>query len=109
MEIQEKETTTGERIALTGVLRLNAMVFGLVSGMLCGLTLFAATIWLVVKGGTPVGPHLGLLNQYFIGYSVTVHGSFIGFGYGFLCGALAGGILGWLYNKLVAMKPIEEE
>jgi hypothetical protein len=104
MKVQEKKTTTGERITLTGVLRLNAMVLGLVSGILCGLTLFAATIWLVIKGGDPVGPHLGLLNQYFWGYSVTIHGSLIGFAYGFFCGASAGGMVGYIYNKILRIK-----
>ena len=53
---------------------------------------FFVTIWLVLRGPRPsqtrVGPTLGLLRYYFPGYEVSVLGSFIGFFYGALAGAL---------------------
>ena len=85
-------------------LRLNARVFGLVSGFLCGLVIFLATNWLVIKGGDPIGPHLSLLNQYFIGYRVSFLGSIIGFAYGFAVGMIGGGFTCWLYNKIVFLR-----
>ena len=66
--------------------RLSALASGLVAGALAGAGLFLATIWLVLKGGHPVGPHLALLGQFFIGYRVTTVGSLVGLGYGFLTG-----------------------
>ena len=63
----------------SGILRLNAKMLGLVLGILLGLTIFILTNWLVIKGGDPVGPHLGLLNQFFIGYRVSFLGNIIGF------------------------------
>ena len=30
--------------------------------------MFVAADWLILKGGEPVGPHLALLDQFFIGY-----------------------------------------
>ena len=86
------------------VLRLNGSVLGLASGTAAGLALFVATNWLVLKGGEPVGPHLSLLSQFFIGYSVTFAGSFIGMAYGFACGYFAGWLLARVYNGVVLLK-----
>jgi ABC-type dipeptide/oligopeptide/nickel transport system permease subunit len=89
---------------LGGVLWLNAKALGLVLGLLSGLALFIATNWLVIKGGDPVGPHLSLLSQYFIGYRVSFLGSFIGFAYAFAIGAVSGALIGWVYNKIVEVR-----
>jgi len=78
--------------------RLGALAVALALGAISGLGLFVATIWLVIKGGDPVGPHLSLLNQYLPGYSVTVAGSFIGLGWGFAAGMGAGCLLSFVYN-----------
>lgn len=66
--------------------RLSALASGLVAGVLAGVALFVATMWLVVKGGHPVGPHLALLGQFFVGYRVTPMGSLVGLLYGFVTG-----------------------
>jgi len=87
-----------------GVLWLNAKILGLCLGLLCGLGIFIATNWLVLKGGTVVGPHLQLLSQYFIGYSVSFFGSFIGFAYGFAVGTLSGSLVGWIYNRITKFR-----
>lgn len=83
---------------------LNVKVFALAAGFICGLGILTATLWLVVKGGNPVGPHLKLLGQFFWGYRVTFAGSFIGFGYGFVVGAVGGGCIGGVYNRLAIYK-----
>ena len=88
----------------SGTLWLNAKALGLVLGLLLGLIIFAATNWLVIKGGNPVGPHLALLSQYFIGYRVTFWGSFVGFAYGFALGTLCGALIGWIYNKVARIR-----
>lgn len=93
-----------EKKLLEGILMINVKMMGLIMGLLCGLVIFLATIWLVIKGGHPVGPHLSLLSQYFWGYRVSVAGSFIGFAYGFIMGAAAGFLVGWIYNKVVDIK-----
>ena len=89
-----------EQIVLLRVLRLNAVVHGVVAGLLVGLGIFIATNWLVVKGGETVGPHLALLGQFFIGYQVTFVGSLIGFGYGFISGFLIGYFIAAMYNRM---------
>ena len=68
--------------------------------MVMGCGLFAATAWLVIKGGPTVGPTLGLLRAYYPGYSVTWPGAFVGFAYGALTGAVLGWCVASLYNFL---------
>ena len=92
------ESDVLEEIVLTRLARLNAMVQGIVCGMLLGGAIFVATNWLILKGGQDVGSHLILLAQFFIGYSVTFVGSLIGFGYGFVIGFVAGYAVATLYN-----------
>lgn len=82
------------------VLRLNARAWGISFGLLGGLGLLLATLFLVVKGGDHVGQHLELLGVYFPGYRVTTGGAFIGFVYGFVLGYGVGRIIGEVYNRL---------
>jgi hypothetical protein len=94
------KTRSEEETITRVVVRMNATMIGLVLGFLCGIALFLATNWLVLKDGPNPGAHLGLLSQYFPGYDVTFVGSLIGFVYAFLAGFLSGAILGAVYNKL---------
>ncbi|MBP1608636.1 MAG: hypothetical protein H6Q04_871 [Acidobacteria bacterium] len=89
-----------EEIISRVVIRMHATLTGVVLGLIFGLGLFFATIWLVLKGGPNPGAHLILLGQYFPGYSVTFVGSLIGFLYAFVIGFATGAFLGFLYNKL---------
>ena len=57
------------------ILRLNENILGIVFGTVGALTIFAATNWLTLKGGETIGPHLQLLSQFFLGYSVSFLGS----------------------------------
>ena len=93
-----------EKVVLTRLLRLNATVQGVVTGIVAGLGIFIATNWLVLKGGDVVGPHLGLLDQFFIGYRVTFAGSLIGFAYGFLIGFGIGYCVARMYNWIVDLR-----
>lgn len=93
-----------EQIILTRLVRLNAKIHGLVTGIVLGLGLFIATNWLVLKGGKSVGRHLSLLGQFFIGYRVSFLGSFIGFIYGFICGFIVGYSIAWMYNWIADLR-----
>lgn len=77
-------------------MKLNPKAFGLALGILWGVCVFLCTLWVVWRGG---GEHLVLLAKFYIGYSVTVVGAFIGLVYGFVEGFVAGWILAWLYNR----------
>src|ERR1700756_3246443 len=100
-----------DAILLTRLLRLNATLQGLVTGVVVGLVIFVATNWLILKGATTgpegqlvLGPHLSLLGQYFIGYQVTFLGSLVGFAYGFISGFGSGYLISTMYNWLVDNK-----
>jgi hypothetical protein len=72
--------------------------------MVAGFGLFAATLWLVIKGGPNVGQNLSLLRAYYPGYTVTWTGAFVGLAYGALTGALLGWWVAWLYNVLAGWR-----
>lgn len=99
-----KRTDAEEQLLKKAVLHLNGHILGFVIGVVSALLIFAATNWLVFKGGDVIGPHLGLLDQFFIGYSVTFVGSFIGAAYGFVLGYISGLIIGWVYNTVLFLK-----
>ena len=84
----------------TRVLRLKAMPLGIVIGLMAAVGIFVATNWLILKGGEIVGPHLILLNQFFIGYRVTFWGSLIGAAYAFVYGFVGGCFVARMYNGL---------
>ena len=82
------------------VARLRAGIMAIVFGMTGGLGLFVLTAWLLARGGPKVGLHLGLLANYFPGYSVTWPGAVVGLVYGTLVGALVGWTLATIYNRI---------
>ena len=91
-----------ERVIIEAFAKLDRTALGLAVGTLCGLGVFAATLFLIVKGGEVVGPNLALLGQFFIAYKVTVTGAFIGLVYGFISGFVLGWLIGFLRNSLVS-------
>ncbi len=78
--------------------KLDPLAYGIALGLLSGLVLFLTTLLLTLRGGEVVGPHLGLLDNYFPGYTVTLFGSLIGLLYGFITGFLVGWALALLRN-----------
>ncbi|HYC77353.1 MAG TPA: hypothetical protein VEI02_06975 [Planctomycetota bacterium] len=95
-----QEQVEAERLLEQTLHRMNRRVLGLTLGALSALGLFAATLTLVVKdaGKPDMGAHLGLLCQFFPGYSVTFGGAFIGAAWAFVAGFLAGNVLSRVYN-----------
>ncbi|HET6268125.1 MAG TPA: hypothetical protein VFG11_10445, partial [Acidobacteriota bacterium] len=71
------------------------------AGTVLGIGIFLATIILVIRGGAVVGPNLALLAQYFVGYTVTWGGAFLGLAYGFVVGFLAGYSFATIRNGIV--------
>jgi len=99
-----KSTVNEEVLIRSAVARLRAGILAIVCGLLAGAGLFLATVWLVLQGGETVGPHLGLLRYYLPGYSVTWSGALLGFFYGLLLGVVVGGLIGWIYNRVVDLR-----
>ena len=102
--MSEPNCETSMSVPDVRLLRLNAPINGMTTGILAALGLFVATNWLVIKGGVVVGPNLGLLSQFFPGYTVTRSGSFIGAAYGFGLGFCVGFVVSLLYNSFVGRK-----
>lgn len=100
----QEDNNAIERLVLIELLRLNGVILGLILGLLFGFGIFIATIFLVLKGGDVVGPHLALLGQFFIGYQVTFGGSIVGFFYGLLSGFVIGYIVATLYNWMASIR-----
>lgn len=95
------EPTIEKEALQVAIRRLNVRAWGITLGLLSGLGLMLATLILVIKGGPNMGQHLGLLANYFPGYSVSVAGAFVGFVYAFVIGYGLGRIIGSVYNRLV--------
>lgn len=102
--VAEQIVYSDEERLQKAVLRLQGNILGLVLGIILGLVIFIATIWLVLKGGEQVGPHLQLLSNFYYGYSVTFLGSLIGAAYGFVTGYIVGWAIAWVYNRIVSLK-----
>ncbi len=92
--------TADERKALKRALEeINEKGWGIGLGLASGVGLFAATNFLVLKGGSHVGSHLQLLRVYFPGYSVSLAGSLIGFVYAFVIGYGVGRSVATMYYR----------
>ena len=90
-----------DALILESFSKLDKVALGISFGSTLGPLIFLATLFLLFKGGSPLGPNLSLLTHYFIGYSVSLGGSFIGLGYGFLSGFVLGWSIALLRNTLV--------
>jgi protoporphyrinogen oxidase len=108
MEVPEIAGATAEDVAvaiehaLVRVLpKIDRTALGAALGTVSGLAIFVATLWLVVKGGPFMGKNLRLLGQYFPGYTVSLPGSILGLGYGFLVGFVTGWLFAFLRNGTV--------
>ena len=94
------EAKDPESLIKVRMLRLNAAIYGIATGITFGLGLFVATNWLVLEGGPVVGPHLALLGEFLIGYHVSFVGSLIGLAYGLVLGFVFGYVVALTYNWL---------
>ena len=95
------ETKVLEEALSRVFLKLDRIAFGAAVGLVSGVSLFLATLWLVIKGGEVVGPTLHLLHHYFPGYTVSATGSAIGLGYGLATGFIGGWLFAFLRNALM--------
>lgn len=100
--VQVSKPSPAEKVIIEAFAKLDRTALGLAVGTLCGLSVFAATVVLIIKGGAVVGPNLALLGQFFLGYTVTPTGAFIGLVYGFVLGFILGWLIGFLRNSLVS-------
>ncbi len=93
-----------DQLLRNAVARIRTGALTLLGATICGVGLFVATIWLVIRGGHEVGPHLGLLAHYYPGYEVSGVGSLVGFFWGAVTGAILGCVTGWIYNRVADLR-----
>jgi len=86
-------------------MKLSKKALALASGILWGVVVFIATIYVMIKGG---GNTLVLLQQFFWGYSIGFGGAILGLIYGFIWGFILGWIWGLLYNVFAGGKKEEK-
>jgi len=82
-------------------MKLSKRALALGTGILWGVAIFLATIYVMIKGG---GNTLILLQQFFWGYSIGWGGAFLGLIYGFIYGFILAWIWGLLYNAFLGGK-----
>lgn len=80
-------------------MKLNVKPFALACGLLWSFSMLFCTFW-VLYIGDGSNAFLDAMGDFYIGYTVTVTGAFIGLVYGFFDGFIGGFIFAWLYNKL---------
>lgn len=73
--------------------KLDRVAFGVAVGSVAAMVLGLASLFLLLKGGTVIGPNLRLLAQYLPGYGATPLGALLGLVYGLL----GGFALGWMF------------
>jgi len=78
--------------------RLDKFAFAVAVGTASFLFLFLATIFLEFKGDQNIVQSMLLLNNYFIGYDISIKGAFIGGGYCFLWGFISGWLFAYIRN-----------
>jgi protoporphyrinogen oxidase len=87
---------TPEELIEAAFAKLDPVALGVSLGTVGGLSLFIATVTLLVKGGPVVGPTLALLNNVLLGFSVTWRGALIGL----METSLGGFAIGYLFASL---------
>jgi hypothetical protein len=82
---------------------LHKRAFGMALGTAFGALVFLATVSTVLRPGGETWP-LGLLSQYFTGYTVSWPGAFVGFAWAWFVGFVAGWFAAFCRNFAVAVQ-----
>jgi len=105
-ELEHYEETTEKRddkIIINAFKRMDALGFAMAIGIVSGLSIFLVTLFLVINGSVAVDSNLQLLGKYFIGYTMSLKGAFIGMGYSFFWGFSFGWTFAYLRNLFLAL------
>lgn len=83
-------------------LPLHKRAFGMATGAAAALIVFVVTVMATLRG-TPEAEALGLISQYFAGYTVSWTGALIGAAWGGFTGFVMGWFLAFGRNAFVAV------
>jgi len=92
-------TLTPDALIAAAFARLDAVSLGTAVGSVSGLSVFLASVALLLKGGSVVGPNLSLLGHYLLGFEVSWLGAIVGMSEagigGFVLGYLVASLRNW--------------
>jgi protoporphyrinogen oxidase len=91
-----------EKLVKNAFARVHKLAFAVSVGAVWGLVVFMATLWGAIAGDDRLRGAMRLLSEYFSGYTVTVQGAFIAFGYTFFWGLLTGWFFAYVRNLSIA-------
>jgi protoporphyrinogen oxidase len=91
-----------DRAVLRTLARMDKLAFATAIGTVCGTSVLLATLWLLLRDPVP-GFHLWLLANYFLGYTLSLQGAFIGFAYSFFWGFFFGWLCAYLRNLVIGI------
>ena len=83
-------------------MRLNVRALALTWGILWGLGIFLATLWIILFDGST--GEVTILGRIYRGYNISVVGSLFGLLWGFIDGLICGVIFAWVYNLFVGRR-----
>jgi protoporphyrinogen oxidase len=89
---------TPEELIEAAFAKLDPVSLGAAVGIVAGISLFIATITLLLKGGEVVGPTLALLDNVLLGFSMTWSGALVGLMEATIGGFMLGYLFAWLRN-----------
>lgn len=95
--------TTANPALVTAFARMDKLAFSVALGVVAGFITFAATLFLVFKGGDAVGRNMQLLSEFFLGYTVSIEGAMVGFAYSFLWAFLWGWTFAYVRNFILGL------
>jgi hypothetical protein len=88
---------------ISSVVRLNVVICAVGAGLGLGLFLLLAAFVSEAVSNRP-GLYLNLLGVFMPGYSASTSGAWFGLLWGFVYGAVCGGIVAWLYGRTLGAK-----
>ena len=96
--LQNPRESIVEKTIIRVFSRLDKFAFASAVGTASFLFMFLTTMFLVFKGSPEIINSMLLLNNYFIGYDISIKGAFIGGGYSFLWGFIFGWFFAYIRN-----------
>jgi protoporphyrinogen oxidase len=100
--VPERIAPALDRAVLKSLARMDKLAFATAIGTVAAFVVFLTTLWLWIRGPIP-GYNFWLLGHYFLGYSLTLKGAFIGFGYSFFWGFFFGWLFAYLRNLVIGI------
>jgi protoporphyrinogen oxidase len=90
------EPAISDAVLMRILSRLDKAALAGAVGVTCGAVLFLVTLVAILQADPFLTENLGLISEFFAGYTVTPGGAFLGL----IHGLIWGGVLGWLFAYL---------